>query len=411
MNLKKYKSLLSLTTKNIVRRRLRSTLTILAVMIGIAAVVALVLLSNGLFNSIQGQFDKIGANTIFVLPITLGGGAGSPNAGTGQRLGDNLKLTMEDVKDIERISGITEVIPMSFLTSKIEFNRQEQYQLVFIVEADLANRAIEIFDQKIREGTGLIDKQGQKVLIGSDVADVLFDRQIKAGDVIKIDGRDFKVVGILEASGDPQNDGSIFMLRETASNLYPIGNDVSEIVIKTNTQYDPIVIKDKIQTKLDKTHPKNTIMVITANQILAIIKSVLNVLKIILTAIAGISIVVGAIGIMNSIYTSVLERTKEIGVLKAIGAKPKDINFIFISESIILSLVGGVLGLGFGILIAKGVEWYTISQGINMLSIVIGPSIIILGIGLAVVTGVFAGILPARRAKHMNTVDALKNKY
>jgi len=379
-------------------------------MIGIAAVVALVLLSNGLFNSIQGQFDKIGANTIFVLPISLGGGAGSPNAGTGQRLGENLKITMSDVKDIKRISGVTEVIPMSFQTSKIEFNREEQYQLVFIVEAKLANKAIEIFDQKMRDGSGLIDKPGQKVLIGSTVADTLFKRKIKVSDVIKIDGRDFKVVGIMAATGDPQNDSAIYMTRETASGLYSLGNDVSEIVLKTSTQYDPVAIKDKIQNKLEKTHPKNTIMVITANQILTMIKSILNILKIILTAIAGISIVVGTIGIMNSIYTSVLERTKEIGVLKAIGAHPKDINFIFISESIILSLAGGFLGLLFGIGIAKGVEWYTISQGITMLSIIVDANIIFLAMGLALLAGVLSGILPARRAEHMNTVDALKNK-
>ncbi len=410
MNLKKYKSLTKLTLKNIVRRRLRSSLTILSVMIGIGAVIALVLLSNGLFNAIEGQFNQMGTNTVMVVPINFGGGGMSGPMGESQRLGEDIKLTLNDAKNIEKVSGVTEVIAFSFKMTKLEFAHEEQYKTVYIVKEAQADTTLKIMNMTIRSGTGLTGKEGRKVIIGALVADDLFKKQIKVGNIIKVDNLDFKVVGILDYIGNEQDDGSIYMTREFADEVYGLGDQVDEIFIKTNPKDDVLLIKDKIVKKLEKTHDKNSFIVITATQILDIIKSILNILKIILTAIAGISIVVGAIGIMNSIYTSVLERTKEIGVLKAIGAHPKDINYIFISESIILSLIGGVLGILFGIGIAKGVELYAISQNFTMLTITITGGVILLGLGLALVTGILSGILPARRAEHMNTVDALRNK-
>ena len=410
MSLKKYKSLTSLTLKNIVRRRLRSSLTILSVMIGIGAVIALVLLSDGLFNAIEGQFNQMGTNTIMVVPINFGGGGMSGPMGESQRLGDDVKLTLSDSKNIEKISGVTEVIPFSFKMSKLEFANEEQYKTVYIVKEDQADKTIEIMNMKLRAGTGLTNKEGRKIIIGTLVADDMFKRKIKVGDTINVDNLDFKVVGIMEYIGNEQDDSSIYMTREMAQEVYELEDQVDEIFIKTNPLDDILLIKDKIVKKLEKTHEKNTFIVITATQILEIIKSILNVLKIILTAIAGISIVVGAIGIMNSIYTSVLERTKEIGVLKAIGAHPKDINYIFISESIILSFIGGVLGILLGIGIAKAVEWYALSQNFTMLTIAITGEVILLGLGLALLTGILSGVLPARRAEHMNTVDALRNK-
>ncbi|MEI8364104.1 MAG: FtsX-like permease family protein, partial [archaeon] len=311
---------------------------------------------------------------------------------------------------IENIAGVTEVIPFSFKMTKLEFNRETQYKTVYIVKEAQADTTIKIMNMKLRSGTGLTGKQGRKIIIGALVADDMFKRKIKVGDTIKVDDLDFKVVGIMEYIGNSQDDSSIYMTREFAEGVYGIGDQVDEIFIKTNPLEDVTLIKDKIQKKLEKTHEKNSFIVITAVQILEIIKSILNVLKIILTAIAGISIVVGAIGIMNSIYTSVLERTKEIGVLIAIGAQPKDINYIFISESIILSFIGGVLGILLGIGIAKAVEWYALSQGFTMLTIIITGKVILLGLGLALLTGILSGVLPARRAEHMNTVDALRNK-
>jgi len=404
----KYKSLTNLTLKNIVRRRLRSILTIISVTIGIAAVIALVLLSDGLFNAIQGQFEKMGVNSIFVMPINFMGGPPSVDS---QRLGTDIQITMNDVKTISNIAGVKEAYGFSFQNAKIEFNKEEKYQMVYIAKEEQVTEVLDIMGVKLREGTGLAGKQGRKVSIGAYVADSMFSRQVKIGDTIKIDDFDCKVVGIFEYLGDQQNDSAIYMTRELAEDMYKIKDNVNEVLIKTYPTDDPSLVKERIQNKLEKTHKKDTFIVVTAQQVLTVIKSVLNVLKIILTAIAGISIVVGSIGIMNSIYTSVLERTKEIGVLKSIGAKPKDINYIFISESVILSLIGGVLGLGLGIVIAKAVELYTHAQNLSILSINITWSIVLLAIGLALLTGFLAGILPARRAEHMNTVDALKNKY
>jgi putative ABC transport system permease protein len=138
---------------------------------------------------------------------------------------------------------------------------------------------------------------------------------------------------------------------------------------------------------------------------------ILNILKTILISIASISVIVASIGIMNSIYTSVLERIKEIGVLKSIGAKLSDIVFLFVSESIILSLVGGFIGLGFGYGIAKFVEIYLISQNFNILHIVVSEYEIILTFVLSLVIGFISGILPAKKASKLKPVDALRNNF
>jgi len=409
MNSLKFKELLNLTIRNIFRRKLRSILTILSITIGIAAIISLVLISNGLFNAVEEQFESMGVNSIFVIPSNFGGG---PNGefGSSSRLSSDITLTTNDVKIIEKIPELEDVFSWAYKVLKVEYKDQEDYIFVTAIDGKKANDIFESMNLIINEGKGLQDRKGHLAVVGANFADKLYDSPIKIGSKILIENVEFKIVGILESAGNSQEDSQIYITNDNSEEIFKSSNKkVGQILIKTKSDANIIQVRDKIKNKLEKTHEKDTFVVIAAIQILEIIKNILNSIKVILISIATISVIVGSIGIMNSIYTSVLERTKEIGILKSIGARREDIYFIFVSESLMLSFFGGLIGLGIGIGISKAVEWYAISKDFGILSIEITFGIVVLAMALALVIGFLAGILPAKRAAKMNTVNALKN--
>ncbi len=401
---KKYNHLIDLTVKNIIRRRLRSILTIIAVIIGIATIVSLFLLSDGLFNYVEEAFMTMGINTVFIFPISFQGG---PNQSIG-RISEDIKITENDLKIIERINEVDFAVGFSFRTGKIEYKNQELYQFVIFIDSKKVDKTLDIMNIELREGITFQGREGSNILIGPYIADRYFEQPIKVGQKIKIQDKEFKVIGILESVGNIQDDSQVYISRKSAEELFNINDNYDQIYVSVKKEYDPLIVKEEIEKRLEREHGTNKFFIITAKQILTIIKSVLNLLKIILVSIGLISILVGSIGIMNSIYTSVIERTKEIGILKSLGAKREDIYFIFTFESILLSIVGGIIGLGLGIVIAKAVEYYVASQGILTLKIIITWQIVLLAIGLSLIIGFISGLLPSRKASKMNVVDALR---
>lgn len=400
----KHNNLLNLTVKNILRRKLRSTLTIIAVIIGIATIVSLFLISEGLFNYVEDVFMTMGINTVFIFPISFQGG---PNQSI-SRVSEDIQLKENDIKIIERINEIDYVIAFSFRTGKIEYRNENEFKFVFMLDPKKADKTFEIMSLDLREGKNFNGKEGNNVILGPYLADNLFENKINVGQKIKIQEKDFKVIGILEPIGNLEDDSVAYITKNAGEEIFDVKDSVDQIYASVKPEYDPEKIKEKIEKELEREHGKDKFYIVTAKQVLSIIKSVLNLLKIILVSIGLISLIVGSIGIMNSIYTSVIERTKEIGVIKSLGARKEDIYFIFISESIILSLVGGIIGLGFGILIAKGIEYYVISQGFLTLKVLITWQIIVLALGVSLVVGIIAGLLPSRSASKMNVVDALR---
>lgn len=404
MNTEKYKHLIDLTFKNILRRRLRSILTIIAVVIGIATIVALFLISDGLLNYVEDVFMTMGINTIFIFPVSFQGG---PNQ-TISRVSEDIKITESDLRLIEKIPEIDYAIGFSFRTAKYEYKGEESYQFVIMVDPKLADKTFEIMDVGIREGKSLQGREGAEIVIGSYFADKLFKEPIKVGQKIKIQDKDFKVIGILETVGNMQDDSQSYITINSGKELFDTGDTLDQIYASVKPEYDPLVVQKEIEKRLEKKHGKNKFFIITAKQVLTMIKTVLGLLQTILVSIGLISIVVGSIGIMNSIYTSVIERTREIGILKSLGAKKEDIYFIFTFESLVLSLIGGIIGLGLGIGIAKFVEYYAASQAFITLNIIITWQVIALALGVSIIVGIAAGLLPSKSAAKMNVVDALR---
>lgn len=405
MNTEKYKKLINLTIKNIFRKKLRSTLTILSVIIGIASVVALITLSEGMLGAVSDQFNKMGANSIFIMSANF---QGDPNS-TG-RVSEETLLKIQDAENLEKIAEVEDVYPMNFFTARAEYKGEEQFLYVVTSPADNFDSMLEFMSVKLDSGKTFNKKEGNYAVIGPYAAKEIFKKEIKIGDTLKLNDVSFKVIGILEAVGNQQDDSSIYISRKAGKQIDNYGDNVNYMILKSKKEANGDIVAEKVKKILGKTREEDTFLVITAQSFLELIKRVLNIMRSILIAIAGISLVVASLGIINSVYTSVLERTREIGVLKSIGAKISDITFIFVFESVVLTLVGGFIGFWAGIGIAKLVVLYAATKGFTMLTITITPEIVMATFLLALTVGIISGFFPARSAAKLNIVDALRQQ-
>ena len=403
MSSSKYSKLFKLTIKNIFRRKLRSILTILSVIIGIASVIALVLLSDGLLNTVNEQFDKMGGRAIFVLAGNFQG-----NPFESGRLSKENMLNIKDSENIEKIPSVENVFAMNFLNAQITYRNQDEFAYLATLPVEKMDDAFDFFDVSVSEGKTFNGKEGNNAVIGDYIAKKMFDREIKTGNKIKINNIDFRVLGILESIGNEADDSTIYITRKAGDDLLNYEDSVNYIMVKTKADTDNKDTVKRIERLLAKTRDEENFMIISADDFLELITRLLTLIKVILATIASISVVVGSLGVINSVYTSVLERTREIGVLKSIGAKINDITFIFVLESLLLSLAGGVIGFGLGVGIAKGVSLYAASAGFDMFTISITVEIVLLALILSVIVGIVAGLFPARSAAKLNPVNALR---
>ena len=405
MNTEKYKKLINLTIKNIFRKKLRSTLTILSVIIGIASVVALIVLSDGLFNAVSDQFNKMGANSIFIMSANF---QGDPNSAG--RVSEETMLKIQDAENLEKIAEVEDVYPMNFFTARAEYKGEEQFLFIVTSPSKNFDSMLEFMSVKLDKGKTFNNREGNFAVIGPYAAKEIFKREIKIGDSIKLNNVNFKVIGILEPVGNQQDDSSVYVSRKAGQIIDNYGDNVNYMILKSKKDADGNLVAKKAEKVLGRTRKEDTFLVITAESFLGLIKRVLDIMKSILIAIAGISLVVASLGIINSVYTSVLERTREIGVLKSIGAKVTDITFIFVFESIVLTLVGGFIGFLAGLGIAKLVILYAATKGFTMLTITITPELILGTFLLSLTVGIISGFFPARAAAKLNIVDALRQQ-
>lgn len=405
MNTEKYKKLINLTIKNIFRKKLRSTLTILSVIIGIASVVALIVLSESMLAAVSDQFNKMGANSIFIMSANF---QGDPN--TAGRVSEETMLKIQDAESLEKIAEVEDVYPMNFFTARAEYKGEEQFLYVVTSPSKNFDSLLEFMSVKLDKGKTFNKREGNFAVIGPYAAKEIFKREIKIGDTLKLNDIDFKVIGILEPVGNQQDDSSIYISRKAGQAIDNYGDNVNYMILKSKKEVDGNLVAKKVEKELSRNREEDTFLVITAGSFLELIERVLNIIRSILISIAGISLIVASLGIINSVYTSVLERTREIGVLKSIGAKISDITFIFVFESVILTLVGGFIGFWVGVGIAKLVVLYAESKGFTMLVITLTPQIIIATFLLALTVGLISGFFPARAAAKLNIVDALRQQ-
>ena len=398
----------SLAFKNLRHRGLRSWLTILGIFIGIAAVVSLISLGQGLEKAVTGQFGSLDVDKLVIQ--NTGTGFGPPGSTA------PVKLTDHDMKIIESVSGVKMVVPRLIRMVKIEYNKAAEFRYVGSLPAD--TEKIDLIKESLKvdvsQGKFLTKDYKGKVIIGSDIANSKsFDKEIRVGSTITIQGKKFQVAGILGKSATVLTNSIIIMMEDDIKSILNIGNEIDLIVVQLQSKDVATQVAKSIEEKLRKDRKEKPgeedFSVQTPSQALSAVNTILNIVNIIIISIAGISILIGSIGITNAMYTSVLERTKEIGVMKAIGAQNSDILFIFMIESGLLGLVGGILGALFGLALA-----FIAATGANSFFgqalFEVSPSYPLLAaaISFSFVIGIAAGILPARQASKLKPVDALR---
>jgi len=399
----------SIAVRNLRRRGARSWLTLLGIFIGITAVVALISLGSGLRTTVNSQF---GISATEVITVQAGGlnAFGPPGTGVVN------SLTIEDVEAIERLSVVERTVRRNIPSGKLEFKDEVVFgRTMSIPSGDDRKFVYEQLDIDVEQGRLLEDGDENNVVLGHNFfsESVGLSNKIEAGDKVLIQDKEFKVVGITKKKGSFIFDNVVHMNDAPLEALMGYGDDVDLIVVKIKDKDLIEKAKEDIEKLMrdqrDVKAGEEDFSVTTPQATLDTVNEILAGVQIFIVLIAGISILVGGIGIVNTMFTSVLERRHEIGIMKAIGAKNSDIFYQFFIEAGLLGFVGGLAGVIVGVLIG-----YLGTIGINQfIGATTTPEISIVLIISALVgsfiVGSLSGIAPAMRAARQNPVDALRS--
>jgi len=396
-----------LAFKNLIQRKTRSILTILGIFLAILTIFVLLSLSLGLNDFVNDQFEMLGTDKFFIQPKGQLGPVGTAAA---------VELTLDEVNIVEKVKGVNEVAYFNIGNGKIEFNEQARYHMIMGMPEgeDKMNLVFEATDLDVEDGRFLKENGKKEIVIGYNYKyKKLFDKPIKPGDKIKINDVEFEVVGVLDAVGNPQDDQQVYISWNDFDELFESGDRVDVMWVEIKLGEDIKEVSARTEKKLmnfrDVDEKTIDFSILTPEELLDTFNNILGILTAFLLGIGAISVIVGGIGIANTMYTSVLERKKEIGTMKAIGAKNSDILSIFVIESGVLGLFGGILGVGIGIGIAKTIEYISaVYIGSDMLRASMNPGIIIGCLVFAFFIGLISGVLPSYQASKLKPVDALR---
>ena len=389
--------------------KLRSGLTMLGIVIGVAAVIAMLAVGAGAQNSITGSISGIGSNLLFVFSGSTQGDVrnGKP-------------LTLDDanaIADPFQAPSVAAVAPVVQGNVEVTFSGVTTSTSIMGVTPDYQRvRNYDLTEGEFISADNMLARASVAV-VGPDLADKLFDRRDGlVGEIIRVEGQPFRVIGVLQSKG-----GSTFGSQDNVL-LVPMTTATARLVRRNNDRVDTIFVEastadtvqqasDEIAEILRQRHRtqlgEDDFTVFSQQDFVATAKTITNVLTIFLGGIAAISLLVGGIGIMNIMLVSVTERTREIGLRKAIGARRRDILIQFLTESSLLSLVGGLIGIGLGYLIAFAVGRIAAASG-TPFTPQVGLDSILLATIFSTAVGLFFGLYPANRAAGLEPVEALR---
>lgn len=380
------------------RNKTRTFLASLGITIGVLSVVMLIALGLGLKNYISNQFEDLGTNLIIIFPGSgLSGGAQNFGAG----FSGGAEFDERDFKNLQKIDNAQYVVPMFMKSTLVETGEEEEFGYVFGTNVD----AFKSMNMKPISGRlldkGEMERRSKDVVLGYEIAKKLFgEPEDGTGKTIRIQNQRFKVVGVADKTGDSQGDISVIMsYRTTYGSLNP-NKTFFSIYVGVEDENNVPGVKNDIEEILLERYKEDDFDVSDQTELLDVVNQIFNVLNGVLVAIGSISLVVGGIGIMNIMYANVTERTKEIGIRRAIGATKRDILTQFLAESVLLSGFGGLLGLFLSALIVAGVRPF-FPIALNLLAVVVA-------IGISTLIGIFFGVFPARRAANLTPIEAIR---
>lgn len=393
--------LFTIALRSLLKNKFRSFLTMLGVVIGVLSVVLLVSIGSGLQKLVTGELQGLGSNLVIVVPGKV---AFEPGGGRGGALGSfaSSKLKLEDVERLREIPDIANVAGVAFASSPIKYLDEEKVVQVAGTTEDFADvRSAALTRGEFFGKADVIS--GKKVLVlGATVAEDLFGNISPIGKKVLVGDSRYIVIGVFEKTGgfgQTSIDDQVFVPLAAVEQQFNVKN-LGFINIEVSSSENVVGAIEEVKTVLSERLDEDEFTVIDQKEILSAVSGILGGLTVALGGIAAISLVVGGIGIMNIMLVTVAERTREIGLRKAIGATPKMILSQFLIESVVLSAGGGMIGLALGILgsfiigrfVTTEVTWWSI----------------LLAFGVSVAIGIIFGSLPARRASRLTPVEALR---
>ena len=379
--------------------KVRSLLTMLGVIIGVAAVILLVAIGTGVQDEVTGTIEGLGSNLIFAFPGNMeqgGGGPGGPSSGIQKQ------FNMDDAELLQRRLGDADkVVPVVQASAVAKVGNREQRTTI----AAGNEYSGEVFNADYESGRGYyrseVSAASRVVIIGSTIRDELFPNTDPLGKFMDVNGQRFRVIGTVKEQGGSltgDQDNQIYMPVTAAQRLLGT-RDISILIVKAADTDQIDAVQERMKRAL-KPRFGEEFSVFTQQETLGIMSQLLGTLTVMLAGIAGISLLVGGIGIMNIMLVSVSERTREIGIRKAVGAKTYDIMSQFVIEAIVLSVAGGILGISIGWLGSEALKIVVPTQ--------VTPWAVALAFLFSAGVGVFFGVYPAYRASRLDPIEALR---
>ncbi|VVC02439.1 MacB-like periplasmic core domain protein [Candidatus Burarchaeum australiense] len=404
----KNRELAWLALNTIRHRRLRSWLAILGIVIGVGAIISLMSISTGMNAQIQSQLGGLGANIITISPgggqaQRMGAPGGDMPGGSSGGSTEAATITFKEADSLRRIAGVGELDARVQGRGSVSYRNKNTSVTVIGIEPAAFPASS---GTTISEGRTLGAGDMSSVVIGASVTSEMFGEDM-LNKQIKINGVPFRVVGVLNASGASFSgpDRSIFISQRAAKNLFNQTQDVSSVVVIAADGSNPDVVAAAITEKLLELHRKQAsaqdFSVTTASSMQSTISSITNTLGLFLGGIASIALLVGGIGVANAMFTSVLEQTRYIGILKALGTTNMDVMKIFLFESGMVGLVGGLLGIALSFIASMALSSFGMPTKITF-------ELMLLGLGFSIIVGTVSGLIPARNASSVEPVEALR---
>lgn len=400
-----------LSGRNLFRRGKRSWLTVIGIVVGITAIVALFSLGQGLEDSVSQEFEDLGANIIYILP---GSGVGGVSIG-----GDGISeggLTSDDLEAIRRTRGVDVAGPTILAQEQGDFRSEKQpTPLLGIPTGESKEMILRTNSLKVKKGRNIRANDRYSALAGSSLVNGdVFENEVGLRSQVKVEDINVRVVGVLEQSGDPQYDGSLVLPIESVREIIGDKERIDFIQAEVEKGQEPEKVSERIENQLRNERNlqpgEEDFTVSTAQDLLDSFLGILSLVQYVVLGITSIALFVGGLGIMNTMYMSVSERTKEIGIMKALGATKKQILAIYLTESAALGLIGGIIGIALGFGISEA-AFYIIRQTVGIpLSPTRSPVLVTGSLAASIALGVISGLLPARKAANLEPVEAIRQE-
>ncbi len=380
--------------------RLRSALTMLGIVIGIAAVILLTSIGEGTRQYILSEFTQFGTNL-----IAINAGKTTTTGQPGALGGTIRKLTIEDAEALTRIPGVERVVPVSMGAARVEADGRGRSVFVYGVTSDVP----EVWQFGVRQGrflpAGDPRRSAPLAVLGPKLKREIFGDRNALGEYVRVGGRRFKVIGVMAPKGQLLGldiDDSVYVPVAAAQELFNRDGLIEIDVLFSSRADERAVVAGITRTIRERHDGEDDFTVTTQTEMLDVLGRVLGIVSLAVGGIGAISLVVGAVGILTMMWISVGERTAEIGLAKALGATPRQILTLFLSEALVLSAAGGAIGVATGIGIATALRIAVPGMPVRT---PIAYVLAALGVSLAV--GLASGVLPARRAARLDPVEAL----